>query len=96
MSEHVSYYCWIPEIECKDVAKHFSYCLVCRLKYIWRAGRKNSATKIESLEKAKQYLCYEIERLKAEHNVGNDTSPTLNPSSFNSFIAKRYSVEFTP
>lgn len=36
------------------------------VKYISRAGRKGDA--VEDLEKAKQYLEWEIERLKGEDN----------------------------
>ena len=36
------YYCWIPNIECIDVAKHFSFCLGNVIKYVIRGGRKNS------------------------------------------------------
>ena len=64
MSQHVSYYNWIPDIECINVAEHFSYCLGCAIKYIWRSGKKNPDTEIEDLEKAREYLNYEIERLK--------------------------------
>ena len=63
---HPSYYCWIPDIECIDVAKHFSYCLGAAIKYIWRAGRKNSESAISDLKKAREYLTYEIERLSKE------------------------------
>lgn len=36
------------------------------IKYIARAGRKDPAKHIEDLEKARWYLCYEIDRLKSE------------------------------
>ena len=35
------------------------------VKYIVRAGKKNPETEIEDLEKAKRYIQYEIDRLKA-------------------------------
>ena len=63
---HPDYYRWIPNIECIDVAKHFDYCLGASIKYIWRAGRKNSDTKIEDLRKAIMYLNYEIEKEKCK------------------------------
>jgi hypothetical protein len=36
------------------------------VKYVCRAGKKDSATRIEDLEKARTYLGFEIERLKDE------------------------------
>ncbi len=50
-------------VECIEVTKHFSFCLGNVIKYVWRAGLKNG-NPIEDLCKAREYLDYEIERLR--------------------------------
>ena len=39
------------------------------IKYVARAGRKNGSTKVEDLQKARQYIDFELEKLQesAEH-----------------------------
>lgn len=49
-------------IECIQVAEHMNFNLGNTMKYIWRAGNKNS--EIEDLEKAMWYLQRELQRLK--------------------------------
>lgn len=62
---HPSHYNKHPSgVECVDIVKHMNFCLGNAIKYIWRADLKNDA--IEDLEKAKQYLDFEIERRKNE------------------------------
>lgn len=58
------HYTWIPDIECKDVAKHFNWALGNVIGYVWQAGRKGDA--IEDLRKAIECLEIEIERREAE------------------------------
>lgn len=65
---HPNHYNWIPNIECMDVVKHFDFLLGNAIKYIWRAGHKDSATEIEDLEKAVYYLNIKIEELKKAKN----------------------------
>lgn len=43
-----------------------SFCLGNVIKYIARAGRKEGNTKLQDLEKAKQYLEFEIEEIMNE------------------------------
>ena len=52
--------------EPKDViAEHgLNYYMGCVVKYISRAGRKDGASRIEDLEKARQYAVFEQNRLK--------------------------------
>jgi len=50
-------------IECIEVTKHMNFCLGNAVKYIWRADEKNDA--IEDLEKAREYLDFEIDRRRA-------------------------------
>jgi len=61
---HPSHYTQHPSgVECIAIAKHMNFCLGNAIKYIWRAGLK-SDNAIQDLEKARQYLDFEIERLK--------------------------------
>ena len=68
---HPSHYTY-GNIECIDfiLDKNLDFCLGNAIKYIVRSGRKLSASKsvmgkqIEDLEKAKQYIEFEIEHLK--------------------------------
>lgn len=57
-------------IECKHVAQEFEYNLGAALKYIWRAGRKGSSSKVKDLKKAVEYLKNEIRR---EEEKGRST-----------------------
>ena len=51
--------------EPKDViAKHdLNFCMGCVVKYISRAGRKEGSSRVEDLEKARQYAIFEMNRL---------------------------------
>ena len=44
--------------------KHFNFPLGNAIKYIWRAGHKETETAVDDLEKAKYYIQVEIDRLK--------------------------------
>lgn len=48
----------------------FNFCLGNVVKYITRAGKKEGVSGIEDLEKAKQYLEFEIEFRKFHQEVG--------------------------
>ena len=41
--KHPDHYTWIPNVECKDVVKHFPWAIGNAIKYLWRAGRKGDA-----------------------------------------------------
>lgn len=43
-----------------------SFCLGNVIKYLARAGRKEGNTKLQDLEKEKQYIEFEIEEIKVE------------------------------
>jgi len=60
---HPSHYNWIPGIECMDVVKHFNFPLGSAMKYLWRAGKKDSESMLTDLEKAKYYIQIEIDSL---------------------------------
>ena len=53
-------------IECIKIAQHYNFNIGSALKYIWRQGLKQSEPSIRDLEKAIQYITFEIERIK-EH-----------------------------
>lgn len=63
---HPTYYNQIPGIECIDVVKYFDFVLGNIIKYVWRAGLKQSTNKLEDLEKAKWYLECEIKQETAK------------------------------
>lgn len=68
------------KIECIDyiVDKKLDFCLGNAIKYITRAGHKASAEMsqkdktIQDLEKAKQYIDFEIQKILKDNNNGND------------------------
>lgn len=59
-------------IECIDITEHMGFCLGNAVKYIWRAGIKNSGTlnkrekTIEDLEKAVWYIRRYVQKLENE------------------------------
>ena len=61
--KHPSHYTSVvPCIECIQVTQHFNFNRGNAIKYIWRAGSKNN--EIEDLQKAIQYIEFEIKRLE--------------------------------
>lgn len=50
-------------MECIEVAERFPFSLGNVIKYVWRAGKKGDAHRVEDLEKARRYLEFEIDRL---------------------------------
>lgn len=65
MVHHPSHY-KSGKIECIDyiMDKDLDFALGNAIKYITRAGRKDKSKVIEDLEKAKQYIDFEIEHIK--------------------------------
>jgi len=60
---HPRHYTQHPSgVECIEITEHFNFCVGNAIKYLWRAGLKNSA--LEDLEKARWYVDREIARLK--------------------------------
>jgi hypothetical protein len=60
---HPSHYTNHPSgVECIDVTEHMNFCLGNAIKYIWRAGLKDTSPAVEDLEKAKWYIEREISR----------------------------------
>jgi hypothetical protein len=52
-------------VECIEITKHMNFCLGNVIKYIWRAEFK--LNRIGDLRKAREYLDYEIDRLKCNN-----------------------------
>lgn len=67
---HPSHYCEGRKYEPVKVIQDWglSFCLGNVLKYLARAGRKYGNTKLQDLQKAKQYLEFEIEGISNESN----------------------------
>lgn len=57
---------WSNGAEVIDLTEHLSFCAGNVVKYVCRAGRKDSRKHIEDLEKARWYIDREIKRVK-EH-----------------------------
>lgn len=52
------------QIECIDMAQHWTFNLGSALKYMWRHGLKPGNASTKDLRKAIQYLEYEIKRIE--------------------------------
>lgn len=62
---HPSHYTWLPNgVEVIDFTEHMNFNRGNAVKYIARAGRKNSATELEDLRKALWYITREIARME--------------------------------
>lgn len=88
---HPSHYTSDPSgVECIAITRHRNFDIGNAIKYLWRAGLKESASaepivkQIEDLEKARWYIADEIERLRSgepEIMFGTDLGSTLNNMS---------------
>lgn len=62
---HPAHYMAHPSgVECIQVTEHMNFCLGNAVKYLWRAGQKDSAPQIEDLKKARWYIDREISRIE--------------------------------
>ena len=60
-----SHYCSHPSgIECIEITRHHDFAIGNAIKYLWRAGLKDSANEIQDLEKASWYIQDKINQLK--------------------------------
>jgi hypothetical protein len=57
----------VPGVECIDVVKHFPFAEGNAIKYIWRAGVKDSATYVQDLRKAIKNLEFAIAKHEEEN-----------------------------
>lgn len=51
-------------VECITITQHHDFCIGNAIKYLWRAGLKDSTKEIEDLEKAIWYINNKINLLK--------------------------------
>jgi hypothetical protein len=51
-------------VECIDIIEHMPLCTGNVIKYLWRAGLKDTAPTLEDYKKARWYLEREIRRLE--------------------------------
>ena len=61
-------------IECITIAQEMPYNLGAAVKYIWR--HKDKGNPIQDLEKAKQYIQFEIDRLKLQEDKEQPPMPS--------------------
>ena len=59
-------------IECIEIVRHMNFNLGNAVKYIWRAGLKDTDAEIQDLEKAVWYLNDEIQRRRTQPNAERD------------------------
>ena len=67
--DHPTHYNQVPGIECIDVVKHFDFVLGNVIKYAWRAGNKDSTTKLEDLRKLLWYAQYAVTEEEKHENT---------------------------
>ena len=63
--DHPSYYNKL-NTECIDVVEHFDFCIGSAIKYLWRAGLKDSEADLDDYRKAVWYIQRTITRLEKE------------------------------
>ena len=61
-------------IECIDITKHMSFTVGNAIKYLWRAGLKDSDATVQDLQKAVWYINDEIKRLENITNRDKEQS----------------------
>lgn len=64
-------------VECIDITKHFNFCCGNVIKYIWRCGLKGGESSLKDLMKARQYIDFEIERVKDEEKDSSVSNESL-------------------
>lgn len=66
--KHPEHYTSHPSgVECIQITRHMNFCCGNVVKYLWRHGLKDAhitGKMLEDLQKARQYLDFEIERIK--------------------------------
>lgn len=64
---HPKHYTGHPSgIECIEITRHHDFAIGNAIKYLWRAGLKDSNNEIQDLEKAVWYIQDKIKQLKGE------------------------------
>ncbi|MFJ3634651.1 DUF3310 domain-containing protein [Streptomyces sp. NPDC090112] len=71
--DHPSHYTWLPNgLEVIDLTENLNFNRGNGVKYIVRAGRKDAATELQDLKKARWYIDREIQRLNKEQAKASD------------------------
>lgn len=62
---HPSHYCGHPSgIECIEITRHHDFAIGNAIKYLWRAGLKDSDNEVQDLKKAVWYIQDKIKQLE--------------------------------
>lgn len=64
--KHPSHYQHPSGVECIAITRHENFCIGNAMKYLWRAGRKPGVDALQDLQKARQYIDFEIVRVTQE------------------------------
>ncbi len=51
-------------VQCITITKHHNFCVGNAIKYLWRQGLKEGNSVEQELLKARQYIDFELERIK--------------------------------
>lgn len=62
--KHPTHYRERAGVECIAIAQTFNFNLGNVIKYVWRAGNKDGQPTLLDLQKAKQYIEFEIARIE--------------------------------
>lgn len=64
---HPSHYCGHPSgIECIEITRHHDFAIGNAIKYLWRAGLKDSDNEVQDLKKAVWYIQDKIKQLESK------------------------------
>lgn len=75
---HPEHYTSHPSgVECIDIVKHHNFCIGNVIKYCWRQGLKDGESNIKDLMKARQYIEFEIERIRNETSNSDNEQEQL-------------------
>lgn len=70
---HPKHYNMHPSgIECIEVVQHHNFNVGNAMKYLWRVGLKEGENEIKELEKARNYIDFEIDRIKKFEGKENE------------------------
>ena len=63
--KHPAHYNQHPsKVECIEIVQHHNFNIGNAIKYLWRCGLKDGEQEIEELLKAREYIEFEIDRIK--------------------------------
>ena len=51
-------------VECIEITQHHDFCIGNAIKYLWRAGLKESNNEVQDLKKAIWYIEFKIKQLE--------------------------------